>query len=75
MIQRIIQTDAGSAVTRRVKYIRHIDQIPNIPPGERAKLKKVAERYVFRASAYYLGLIDWNDPADPIRQLIIPREE
>lgn len=60
---------------RRVRYVRDIDKIENIPPDERAKLKKVAERYVFRANDYYLGLIDWNDPEDPIKHLIIPREE
>lgn len=60
---------------RRVKYIRDIDKIQNIPEHEREKLKKVAERYVFRANDYYLGLINWDDPNDPIKQLIIPREE
>ena len=60
---------------QRVKYVRDIDRIPNIPPEERARLKKVAERFVFRANDYYLGLINWDDPADPIKQLIIPRPE
>ena len=60
---------------RRVRYIRSIDQIPNIPPQEREKLRKVADRYVFRANDYYLGLINWDDPNDPIKQLIIPRLE
>ena len=31
--------------------------------------------YVFRANDYYLDLIDWSDPDDPIKQLIIPRIE
>ncbi len=65
----------GSAGARRVKYITAIDRIPNIPAAEREKLKAVAQRYAFRANDYYLGLIDWSDPDDPIRQLIIPREE
>ena len=60
---------------RRVKYIRSVDQVSNIPESEREKLRKVAERYVFRANDYYLGLIDWDDPNDPIKQLIIPRAE
>ena len=60
---------------RRVKYIRKIDQIPNLPPEERAILEQVAQRYVFRTNDYYLDLIDWSDPRDPIRQLIIPRAE
>lgn len=60
---------------RRVRYVRSVDQIPNIPPAERENLRKVAERYVFRANDYYLGLINWDDPNDPIKQLIIPRIE
>ncbi len=59
----------------KVKYVRDLDSIPQIPKHERDKLKKVAQRYVFRVNDYYLKLIDWNDPNDPIKQLIIPREE
>lgn len=59
----------------RVTYIRDIDKVTLLPPEVRAQLKKVAEKYVFRANDYYLSLIDWNDPKDPIRQLIIPRIE
>ncbi len=60
---------------KRVKYIRSLENVPNIPAEELEKLKKVAEQYVFRANDYYLGLINWDDPSDPIKQLIIPREE
>ena len=69
------QLGTAGKTRRRVRYIHDVDKIPNIPPEERAKLKKIAERYVFRANDYYLGLINWQDPHDPIRQLIIPREE
>ena len=48
------QSEASSKSLRRVKYIRDIDKIPNIPPKEREKLKKVAQRYVFRVNDYYL---------------------
>lgn len=60
---------------RRVRYVRDIDRIPNLPDDVRAQLKKVAQRYVFRANDYYLDLINWDDPNDPIKQLIIPRVE
>ncbi len=60
---------------KRVRYVRDLDQLENIPPAEREKLKKVSQRYLFRANDYYLGLINWDDPNDPIRQLIIPHEE
>jgi lysine 2,3-aminomutase len=69
------QAEAGSRPARRVKYIHDVDRIPNIPEQQRAELRKVAKLYVFRANDYYLSLIDWNDPRDPIRQLIIPHVE
>ncbi len=61
--------------TTRVKYVRRLDQVDQLSAQERERLGPVADRYVFRANDYYLGLIDWNDPDDPIRQLVIPREE
>jgi lysine 2,3-aminomutase len=58
--------------TQRVKYIRSLEAIEQLSAAEKAELRAVAERYVFRANDYYLGLIDWDDPNDPIRRLIIP---
>jgi len=69
------QATSAAKTPRGVKYIRSLDHVPNILPAERAKLRQVAERYAFRANDYYLRLIDWDDPAAPIRQLIIPRSE
>jgi lysine 2,3-aminomutase len=60
---------------RKVKYLRTLDRVPQISAEDRELLQRVAEKYVFRANDYYLSLIDWDDPADPIRQLIIPRTE
>ena len=60
---------------RRVKYVRRLDKVSNIPADLLERLEPVTREYVFRANDYYLTLIDWNDPEDPIRQLIIPREE
>ena len=56
------------------KYVTDIDKITQIPETERAKLKKITEKFVFRVNEYYLNLIDWNDPEDPIRKLVIPNE-
>ncbi len=73
--QTLPQARPGHDAPTRLTYVRNIDKLINIPAVEREKLKKVAERYVFRANDYYLGLIDWADPHDPIKQLIIPRVE
>ena len=54
------------------KYVRKIDSIEQISAADRAALKKVTDKFAFFASEYYLSLIDWSDPEDPIRRLIIP---
>lgn len=59
--------------TRRVQYITDLSQVPEIPEEERKRLESVAGRYAFRVNDYYLSLIDWDDPNDPIRQLVIPQ--
>ncbi|MGO4888506.1 KamA family radical SAM protein [Anaerobacillus sp. MEB173] len=56
------------------KYITSLDKIDQIPEEEKRKLKEITNKYVFRVNDYYLNLIDWNDPNDPIRKLVIPNE-
>lgn len=74
-VENTVSLEVRSNGTRRVRYVRDLDKIAEIPADVRQRLQKVAERYVFRANDYYLGLINWDDPNDPIKQLIIPREE
>lgn len=57
---------------KRSKCIASIESIPQLTDQEVKYLKRVTEKYPFRANGYYLGLIDWDDPDDPIRRLIIP---
>jgi lysine 2,3-aminomutase len=56
------------------KYITNINKITSIPEIERERLKVITDKFVFRVNDYYLNLIDWNDPKDPIRKLVIPNE-
>lgn len=72
---RLPLVKSAGGTPRRAKYIRNIEQLRNIPREERERLVRVAERYVFRANDYYLGLINWDDPDDPIKRLIIPHEQ
>ena len=58
-----------------VRYITDISKIEAIPADVREQLKAVAQKFAFRVNDYYLGLIDWQDPNDPIRQLIIPHPD
>ncbi len=55
-----------------MKYLTKIEQLEHLSPAEKAELKQVTDEFAFRSNDYYLSLIDWNDPHDPIRTLIIP---
>lgn len=56
----------------KTRYITDIDKIEKLPAEERARLKPITNKFVFRVNDYYLNLIDWDDPNDPIRKLVIP---
>jgi KamA family protein len=55
-----------------MKYLTQIDQLKYFSEAEKAELESVTEKFDFRCNEYYLSLIDWNDPDDPIRRIIIP---
>jgi len=56
----------------KVRYITDISKITELSDAEREQLKPITEKFVFRVNDYYLNLIDWSDPDDPIRKLVIP---
>ncbi len=60
---------------KKVKYITSIDDLKALTEEERRELKKVVKNFGFRVTNYYLSLIDWNDPEDEIKRLIIPSVE
>ncbi|MHC4186008.1 MAG: KamA family radical SAM protein [Planctomycetota bacterium] len=56
----------------KTRYFTRIDQLEHLNEQEKVELKKVADKFAFRCNDYYLSLIDWDDPNDPIRRIIIP---
>lgn len=56
----------------RPRHLTRVDQIEQLSRRERSALKEVGERFAFRTNDYYLSLIDWDDPNDPIRRAIVP---
>jgi len=54
------------------RYITDLADVPAITERERERLRPVTDRFAFLATEYYLSLIDWDDPDDPIRRLVIP---
>ncbi len=58
--------------THRCKYLTRIDQLEQLSESEQKSLAPVAQQFSFRCNEYYLSLIDWDDPADPIRRVVVP---
>ena len=58
----------------KVRYITHLSKLDGLTEQERRRLEPVAERYVFRLNDYYQNLINWDDPNDPLRRLVVPLE-
>ena len=62
----------GQNKAKPIKYLTKLAQIPQLSEAERSDLEKVNEQFVFRTNDYYQSLIDWNDPDDPIRRIVMP---
>ncbi|WP_370510714.1 KamA family radical SAM protein [Paenibacillus odorifer] len=59
---------------QKVKYFTDINKIAMLSELEKENLKEITDKFVFRVNDYYLSLINWDDPNDPIRKLVIPNE-
>jgi len=57
------------------EVIDSVEQIAHrlgLSPDETEKLKQIALIHPMRVSPYYLSLINWNNPNDPIRKMAVP---
>ncbi len=64
----------GDSIVFGVNYMTEIEQLKQLNRRELDRLRPVAEKFAFKSNDYYLSLIDWDDPDDPIRRIIIPNE-
>lgn len=74
---RIDETDWARLDWRKelANNVVSIDQLKKyaaFEPEEEAKLREVARLHPVNIPRYYLSLIDWNDPHDPIRKMCFP---
>ena len=55
-----------------------VEQLANyadLSPNEKEQLEQVVQVHPMRISPYYMSLINWNDPHDPIRKMGVPSFE
>ncbi|MBN1418385.1 MAG: KamA family radical SAM protein [Planctomycetes bacterium] len=56
-----------------IRFVRDVGRLDRLSPSECLEARRVAAHYPFLANRDYLSLIDWEDPDDPIRAIIVPR--
>ena len=59
-------------VVNQIKYQTKVNKITQLDVNEIKELEKVQKKFVYRSNNYYNSLINWNDPKDPLRRLVIP---
>jgi KamA family protein len=55
-----------------VNDIRSVRQVSGLKGQALVQADRVEQTFPFLSNSYYLALIDWTDPDDPIRKIIIP---
>ncbi|MHC4152923.1 MAG: KamA family radical SAM protein [Planctomycetota bacterium] len=56
----------------RTKNLVRLEDVEQLTSQEKVALEQVTNRYSFRCNDYYLSLINWDDPDDPLRHAVIP---
>ena len=60
---------------KSISDLEEIQKHVRLSPSEARKIDQVIKIHPMRISPYYLSLINWNDPEDPIRKMAVPSEE
>ena len=55
-----------------VTDISQLQRKLGLSAAELAQLQKLCAQFPMSVPQYYLDLINWNDPSDPIRKMCIP---
>jgi lysine 2,3-aminomutase len=52
--------------------IEQLKDFVDLSPKKEKNLKEITQKHPMRVTPYYMSLIDWDDPHDPIRKMAIP---
>lgn len=59
-------------LTRNIATIEGLREYVDLTMEEAKKLRKVQEKHPFSITRYYASLIDWQNPNDPLRKMMVP---
>ncbi|HDN68440.1 lysine 2,3-aminomutase [ANME-1 cluster archaeon ex4572_4] len=57
-----------------ISTLEQLKEFVDLTPKEKRQLREITEIHPMRITRYYLSLIDWDDPDDPIRKMAVPSE-
>ena len=60
---------------KSISDVKQLKKRAGLTPNTTKKLEQITKAHPMRISPYYLSLIDWNDPGDPIKKMSVPCEE
>lgn len=68
-------------ILNNIKLLNNITRVEdlnlylNLTKNEKVKMDEILERYPMSITPYYISLVDFNDPNDPIKKMCIPSLE
>lgn len=60
---------------KSISSVEQLGKYVKFAPYEAKMLEKIIQVHPMRISPYYISLIDWKDPDDPIRKMAVPSVE
>jgi KamA family protein len=70
-----VNPDRSNTAGPSARFVHDTAALTVLTPAEQAGAVRAARAHAFRATDYYLSLIDWSDPDDPIRRIIVPHAD
>ena len=62
-------------VDNSICTVEQLKEFVDLSPKEEKKLEQITQKHPMRVTPYYMSLINWDDPDDPIRKMAIPSIE
>lgn len=59
-------------MANRLRTLETLSQVLELKPYQKSRFKRLTEVFHFSVTPYYLSLIDWQDPEDPVRKQCVP---
>jgi len=59
-------------MANRLRTLEDLSRILELRPYQKARFKRLIDTFRFSITPYYLSLVNWSDPEDPVRKQCVP---